>query len=45
MIYLNMNNILSFDITLDGCEIALDLVKKLDLRKKDRINSFFRLQN
>ena len=44
MIYLNMNNTLSYDVTNpDGCDIVLDVVKKLDLRKKDRINSFFKI--
>ena len=46
MIYLNMNNILSHDISsLDSCNIVLDLVKKLDIRRKDRMRSFLVLQN
>ena len=39
-----MNNIISYDVSnYNSPDIALNLIKKLDLRKKDRMRSFFQI--
>ena len=44
LIYQNMEKILNYDVSKSHeCDALLDLIKKLDLRKKERMSSFFKV--
>ena len=44
MIYQNMNDVLEYNVSnSDDCDALLSLIKKLDIRKKERMTNFFKI--